>query len=50
MTIGKALNYYWKLETLDSIQTSSSDGLPKEELFKLIDTLIDNYQIKDILM
>jgi hypothetical protein len=38
MTIGKALNYYWKLQTLESIQTSSSAGLPKEELYKLIDT------------
>ena len=50
MTIGKALNYYWKLQALDSIQTSSTAGLPKEEISKLIDTLIDDYQIKDILM
>lgn len=49
MTIGKALNYYWNLQALDSIQTSSTAGLPKEELFKLVDTLIDDYQIKDIL-
>ena len=50
MIIGKSLNYYWKLQHLDSIQTSSSTGLPKEEISKLIDTLIDDYQIKDILM
>jgi hypothetical protein len=50
MVIGKALNYYWKLQALDSIQTSSTAGLPKEEISKLIDTLIDDYQIKDILM
>ena len=50
MTIGKGLNYYWKFQALDSIQTSSSAGLPKEEISKLIDTLIDDYQIKDILM
>jgi hypothetical protein len=50
LVIGKALNYYWKLQALDSIQTSSTAGLPKEELSKLIDTLIDDYQIKDILM
>ena len=50
MTIGKGLNYYWKLQALDSIQTSSSAGLPKEEFSKIIDTLIDDYQIKDILM
>ena len=50
MTIGKALNYYWKLQALESIQTSSPDGLPKKEISKLVDTLIDDYQIKDILM
>jgi hypothetical protein len=50
VTIGKALNYYWKLQALESIQTSISTGLPKEEVSKLVDTLIDDYQIKDILM
>ena len=50
MTIGKGLNYYWKLQALDSIQTSSSAGLPKEEISKLVGTLIDDYQIKDILL
>jgi predicted transcriptional regulator len=50
MIIGKSLNYYWKLQALDSIQTASSAGLPKEEISKLVDTLIDDYQIKDILM
>ena len=50
LTIGKALNYYWKLHALESIQTASPDGLPKEEISKPIDTLIDDYQIKDILM
>jgi predicted transcriptional regulator len=49
-TIGKALNYYWKLQALESIQKSSSTTLPREELTKLIDTLIDNHEIKDILM
>ena len=50
IVIGKALNYYWKLQALDSIQTSSTAGLPKEEISKLVDTLIDNHKIKDILM
>ena len=27
-----------------------SPGLPKEEISKLVDTLIDDYQIKDILL
>jgi len=48
--IAKALNCYWKLQALDSLQTSATAGLPKEELSILIDTLIDDYQIKDILM
>ena len=50
MAIGKALNYYWKLQALDSIQSSSTAGLPKEEISKLVDTLIDDCQIKDILL
>ena len=28
IAIGKALNYYWKLQALESIQTSSSPALP----------------------
>ena len=31
MTIGKALNYYWKLQALESIQKSSSATLPRED-------------------
>ncbi|MFZ0697897.1 MAG: hypothetical protein WAM88_12245 [Nitrososphaeraceae archaeon] len=49
-TIGKALNYYWKLQALDSIQKSSSTTLPTEELTKQTDILIDNHEIKDFLM
>jgi predicted transcriptional regulator len=53
MTINQALNYYWKLKAIESIHpsTSGTEGrLAKEELLKLIDTLIDNHQIKDILV
>ena len=52
MTIGKALTYYWKLKAIESIELSASvkSGLPEGELAKLIDTLIDNHQIRDILM
>ena len=49
-TKGKALNYYWKLQALDSIQKSSSTTLPTEELTKQTDILIDNHEIKDFLM
>jgi hypothetical protein len=51
ITIGKALTYYWKLKSIESIQISTADkGLPAAELSEIIDTLIDNYKIKDILM
>jgi len=51
MTIGQALTYYWKLKSIESIQISAADkGLPVAELSKIIDTLIDNYKIKDILV
>jgi hypothetical protein len=50
MTIGRALTYYWKLKAIESIEKSSAVRLPKEELTRLIDTLIDNHSIKDILI
>ena len=50
MIIGKALTHYWKLKAIESIEMSSNVGLPKEELTQLINTLIDNYSIKDILI
>jgi predicted transcriptional regulator len=50
MSIGKVLNDYWKLKALESIATSSSGELPKEEYVRLVDTLIDNHQIKNILL
>jgi hypothetical protein len=52
LTIGKALTYHWKLKAIESIEMSASvkSGIPDGELAKLIDTLIDNHQIKGILM
>jgi hypothetical protein len=41
--ISKALNYYWKIMTIESIQASAV-GLSKEELSKIIDTLIDDIE------
>jgi hypothetical protein len=49
MLIGKTLSYYWKLKAIESIELTSS-SLPNEEKAQLINTLIDNHQIKDILM
>ncbi len=46
-TIENALNNYWKLKAIDSLETSNE--VPKEEQQKLIETLLDNEQIKGIL-
>jgi hypothetical protein len=48
--IGKALAHHWKLKALESIEMSAGDSFPKGELTQLINALIDNHQIKDILM
>jgi hypothetical protein len=54
MTINQTLDYYWKLKAIESIQEASTSGtgvrLGEKELSKLIDILIDNHQIKDILI
>ena len=47
MTIGKALTYHWKLKGIESIEASNN---PEWELAQLINALIDNRQIKNILM
>jgi hypothetical protein len=49
MIMGKALSYYWKLKAIESIEVSGSE-LPNEEKTQLINALIDNHQIKDILI
>ena len=46
-TIENAINNYWKLKAVDSIEIS--DELPKEERKKLLENLIDNQQIREIL-
>jgi hypothetical protein len=47
-TIGKALQYYWKLKAIESLEMSGK--VQKDDLSKLVGTLIDNHQIKDIVM
>jgi predicted transcriptional regulator len=47
-TIENGASNYWKLKTIDSLE--DSDDLPAEERKKLIDNLIDNQEIKDILV
>jgi predicted transcriptional regulator len=57
MIVAKTLAYYWKLKAIESIEIESiqmannaTSGLPNEEITKLINALIDNHQIKDILL
>jgi predicted transcriptional regulator len=50
LTIGKSLEYYWKLKAIESIEESTSVALPEGELTQLIDALIDNGHIKSILI
>jgi predicted transcriptional regulator len=46
--IEKALRHYCKLKLIDSL--IEQQDIPVSELHKVIDTLIDDYQLKDILI
>ena len=48
--IGNTLKDYWKLKAIDSLDSSTSTGLPQEEYDKILNTLIDDHQIKQILL
>ena len=50
MTIGKTLSYYWKLRAIESIGMFSDTKLREEEIIRLIDALVDDHNIKDILI
>jgi hypothetical protein len=50
MVIGKTLSYYWKLKAIESIKMSSDTETSGEEITQLIDALIDDHNIKDILI
>ena len=47
-SIENAYAIFWKLKAIDSIGISNE--LPKEEYSKIVEALIDNYEIKDILV
>ena len=47
-TVDLALSSYWKLRAIDSLEMSNE--LPKEEQQKLINALLDNQEIKGILV
>jgi hypothetical protein len=48
--IGKALNQYWKLKAIDSINVTCNGELPQDQVHRIIDTLITNQEIKEILL
>jgi hypothetical protein len=48
--IGKALSYYWKMKAIESIQSSADRELAGEDMLMLIQSLIDNHQVRDILL
>jgi Mn-dependent DtxR family transcriptional regulator len=48
VTTENALGNYWKLKAIDSLETSNE--VPKEEQQKLIETLLDNQEIRGILV
>jgi hypothetical protein len=50
ITIDKTLSNYWKLRVIESIGMSSDTKLREEEIVQLIDALIDDHNIKDILI
>ena len=48
--IGNTLKDYWKLKAIDSLDSSINTRLPQEEHDKILNTLIDDQQIKQILL
>src|SRR5215813_8421074 len=48
--IGKALNQYWKLEAIDSVNVTCNGKLPQDQIHRIIDKLITGQEIKDILL
>ena len=48
--IENALIDYWKLKAIDSLDSSTNTRLPQEEHDKILNTLIDDHQIKQILL
>jgi len=55
MRIGKAINNFWKLKAIDPIreratERGSSGNLPLDEHLKIINSIIDDEEIKEILL
>jgi hypothetical protein len=48
--IGRAVDQYWKLQAIDSIRSLGNGELPPEQFHTIFDKLIDNQEIKHILL
>ena len=48
--LGNAVKNYWKLKALDSLGGADNDSMPEDERNKIIDQMINNRQIKEILL
>jgi len=49
--IGQAVENYWKLKAIDSVETSlPDDGISGEDRRKITNTLIENNNLKNILL
>jgi predicted transcriptional regulator len=47
--IENGIDVYWKLKTIDALKTTKSD-MPKSEHKNLVDTLIEDKQLKEIIV
>jgi hypothetical protein len=48
LVLGTAINNFWKLKAIDSLQKPTN--LPELELERLIDTIIENQELKNIIL
>ena len=46
--VGIAVNDYWKLKAIDSLRIQ--DQLPEDQVAKLVDTLVENQDLRDIIL
>jgi hypothetical protein len=46
--VGIAVTNYWKLKAIDTLRIQ--DQLPEDQIAKLIDTLVENQDLRDIIL
>jgi hypothetical protein len=50
VVIGTAVGYYWKMKAIESIQMEGGREFAREDMQNLIQSLIDNHQVREILL